>query len=62
MVRSYEILFLGGPGGGSVYPWALYMFEGDELLDIMKFSVYNDAEEIGEKFLDGLYVSLKVCA
>lgn len=55
MVRSYNVLYSGGND-----PWLLYLYEGIDLLDVMRFSLYDDARVAGEKFLDGYYVSLKV--
>jgi len=57
MVRSYEVHY-----GDYDTPWVLRMYEGDELLDVVYFDFHNDAVQAGEKFLDGHYVSLKVCA
>lgn len=56
MVKSYDIQFTGNLRK----PWSLYLYEGEDLLDIMTFSTYNDAMNAGEKFLDGHYVSLRV--
>ena len=56
MVRSYDISFTGRRGE----PWSLYLYEGEELLDILEFPLYNDAQKIGEKFLDGQHTPIKL--